>query len=75
MCWGVCKEKRNKIFMEKETKIDIVFHKCLNALIENYTRIKGPIPSLCTKGREKIRGKIVDGLFHLRDGIKIILMG
>lgn len=52
VCWGVWKERNNKMFRDKETKVDIIFHKFLNALMENYTNIKGPIPSLSTKGRE-----------------------
>lgn len=53
MCWGVWKERNNRIFREKETKAGIVFHKFLNAMIENYTDIKGSNPFLSIEGRDK----------------------
>ena len=56
VCWGVWKEQNNCIFKDKESNAKVVFHKCLNALLENYTHTKGPIPPLNTMVKEKREG-------------------
>ena len=55
-CWGVWKERNNRIFRDKESNAKVVFHKCFNALLEDYTYAKGPIPPLNTMVKDKREG-------------------
>lgn len=44
ICWGVWKERNNRIFREKETTTKYVFHKILNALLKTHITSKSSNP-------------------------------